>query len=200
MLRILWPYTCTRMRTPGSVEGSSRKVVKASGLASRAVCTGWRRWGKVERLLNQYWRVLARVGARAQQAPERRWGRSPLVEVQAGRRHAPDSPVQCLLSQSVLYLPLNIRACTVAARTEVAEQPQVVLKGWVPQPRGIKEGRRNWRLGKALASETNFLCQKAVMARRTAPFQASLETWGEVRVRSRGPETWILWIPGIQII
>ena len=48
------PCTWTRPRTPGSVEGSSRKVVKASGLASRAVWTGWRRWGRVERLLPQY--------------------------------------------------------------------------------------------------------------------------------------------------
>ena len=179
---MLVPCSCTRTRTLGSVEGSSRKVVKASGLVSRAVWTGGRRWGRVERVSPQYWRVLARVGASAAQAPERRWGRSPLVEVQEGRRQAPDSPVQCLWSQSVLYRPLIIRAWTVAARTAVAEEPQVVHRGWAPEPRGIKEGRRNWRLGRASASATSLLRQYVVTARRTAAFQAGLEAGGEVRV------------------
>ena len=79
----------------GSVEGSRRKVGKATGLASSIVWIGGKRWGRVERHFHQYRRVLARVSASAGQAPLRRWGRSPLVEVQEGRRQDPDSPVQC---------------------------------------------------------------------------------------------------------
>ena len=42
-------------------------------------------------------RVWARVGASAGQAAERRCSRSPLGEVQEGRRQAPDSPVATVL-------------------------------------------------------------------------------------------------------
>ena len=61
-----------RLMMLGSVEGSRRNVVKASGLACRAAWTGGRRWGRGDRHFSQYWSVLARVGARAVQAPERR--------------------------------------------------------------------------------------------------------------------------------
>ena len=111
--------------------------MKASVLSCRAAWMGGSRWGKGEIHLSQYSRVLAKVGARAGQAPERRWGRSPLSEEQEGRRQAPDYPDQCLWSQSVLYLPLIILAWTVAALTAVGEAPHVYHSVWAPRPRGI---------------------------------------------------------------
>ena len=54
---------------------------------------------------------------------------------------------------------LSILAWTVAARTAVGEEPQVVHRGWAPRPRGMKEGRRKMRLGRACASATSLECQ-----------------------------------------
>ena len=50
----------------------SRKVVKASGLESRAAWTGGRRWGREERHFLHYRRARARLWASAGQAPESR--------------------------------------------------------------------------------------------------------------------------------
>ena len=88
------PCSCARLMTPGSAEGSSRKAVKSSGIPSRAAWTGGSRWGRAARHSFQYRRVLVRIGERAGQVPESMWGRSPLGEVQGGRRQAPGSPVQ----------------------------------------------------------------------------------------------------------
>ena len=49
--------------------------------------------------LSQLVRVMARVGARAGQAPESRCSRSPLGAVQEGRQQAPDRPFQWRRSQ-----------------------------------------------------------------------------------------------------
>ena len=45
----------------------------------------------------------------------------------------------------------------VAARTIVAEEPQVVHRGWAPGTSQVKEGQRNRRLGKGFASATRLL-------------------------------------------
>ena len=181
--RMPLPCSWMRLMRPGSVEGSSRKVVKAWGLACRAAWTGGRRWGREERLQSQYWSILARKDATAGQAPVRRWGRSPWLEVQVGRRQSPDSPVQCRQSQSVCYQPLNILACTVTALTAVGEKPQVPQSGWAPCPRGRKDGQRKCRLGRFEAAAVSFLCQCAVTAAQTLVFHPDLEDGGEVRVR-----------------
>ena len=85
------------------VEGSRRKEVNSSGSLRRASWMVWMMMGKGERRLMAWHRVRARVGASAGQAPERRCTRSPLGEVQEGRRQAPVSPgPQWRRSQSVL--------------------------------------------------------------------------------------------------
>jgi len=87
-------------------------------------------------------RLVARVGARARQAPESRCSRSPLGAVQEGRQQALDRPFQWRRNQSVWYLPDNILAWMVAARTVEEEEPQVSHRGWAPRPRGRKAVRR----------------------------------------------------------
>ena len=59
--------------------------------------------------LSQLVRVIARVGARAGQAPESRCSRSPLGAVQEGRQQAPDRPFQCTLGKSLYNFAGNER-------------------------------------------------------------------------------------------
>ena len=70
----------------------------------------------------------------------------------------------------------------MAALTVVEEEPEVAHRGWVPRPRGRKEGRRNWRLGRFEASVASFLCQCAVMADFTFAFQVDFEDGGKASV------------------
>ena len=83
----------------GSVEGSRRKVTSWEGEPCRAAWSGGRRRGLEEARSRQLVRVMARVGARAGQAPESRCSRSPLGAVQEGRQQAPDRPFQWRRSQ-----------------------------------------------------------------------------------------------------
>ena len=86
-----------------SVEGSRRKDTKCPGSLERASWMMVMRRGWGDRKSMEFARVWASVGAIAGQAAERRCTKSPLGEVQEGRRQAPDSPgPQRRRSQSVL--------------------------------------------------------------------------------------------------
>ena len=100
--------------------------------------------------------------------PLRRWGTSSDIWPQPGSQHAPDSSVQCLLSQHERYLPLNILAITVADLTAVEEEKQVHHSGWAPQPRGRKGSLRKCRLLRVWASAIREALQKEIMAVLTA--------------------------------
>ena len=90
---------------------------------------------------------------------------------QPGRRHAPDSSDQCLLSQQDLYLLLSILAITVADLTAVGEERQVHHTGWAPRPRGRKGSLMKRRLVSGSASVIRVVLQKEVMAVLTIPLK-----------------------------
>ena len=92
------PYSCTSWITKGSVLGSRKNVVTASLSPCRAVNTGCKRCGWGANMSRRCWRVLARWGCRAGHSADSRWATSPGTWPQPGRRQAPDSWVQCLLS------------------------------------------------------------------------------------------------------
>ena len=119
------PCVCTSWITMGSVLGSRKNVVTASLSPRRAVMTGCKICGWGASMSSTCWRVLARWGWRAGHSPDRRWATSPGTWPHPGRRQAPDSWVQCLLSQHDLYLPLIIFPITVADLTAEDEELQV---------------------------------------------------------------------------
>ena len=108
------PCVCTSWISMGSVLGSRKNIVTASLSPRRAVMTGCKICGWGASMSSTCWRVLARWGWRAGHSPDRRWATSPGTWPHPGRRQAPDSWVQCLLSQHDLYLPLSIFPITVA--------------------------------------------------------------------------------------
>ena len=123
------PCICTSWITMGSVLGSRKNLVTTSLSPCKADMTGYKRCGWGASISRRCWRVLARLGCRAGHSPDNRWATSPGTWPQPGRRQAPDSWVQCLLSQHDRYRPLSILAITVADRTAEEEELHVHQRG-----------------------------------------------------------------------
>jgi len=94
-----------------SVLGSRKNVVTSSLSPLRATSTGCMRCGWGASMVMRWWRVVARLGWSAGHSPERRWATSPGTRPQPGRRQAPDSCVQCLLSQHILLVECLLCYC-----------------------------------------------------------------------------------------
>ena len=103
--------------------------------------------------------------------------------MQPGTLQAPLlSPDQWRLSQQVRYLPLAILTCTVIFLTSAPFLAQEVIRGEGDEM-DMWEGRRWEREGRAEASALNFLPQKIVTCRFTAPFHTPFggASWSTLR-------------------